>query len=164
MVSTIDKAIATGKPIDMAQMFNLTTFDIMGDLTFGQSLGMLENAEYTPWVASVFQSVKIIPFVQIIQFYPLLNALFNLLEPKSIREMKNTHFNFSADRVDMRLKKGSDQPDIWNLVTSAQEGRGLTLKEMHSNSEFLMLAGSETTGTSRTVSPYKVYEIYQLTL
>jgi cytochrome P450 len=33
------------KPIDMVRMFNFTTFDIMGDLTFGEPLHMLSNAE-----------------------------------------------------------------------------------------------------------------------
>lgn len=35
--------------IDMGKMYNCTTFDIMGDLTFGESLHMLDNAEYDPW-------------------------------------------------------------------------------------------------------------------
>jgi hypothetical protein len=30
---------------DMVRMYNFTTFDIMGDLTFGEPLHMLENAE-----------------------------------------------------------------------------------------------------------------------
>jgi cytochrome P450 len=33
------------KTIDMVRMFNFTTFDIMGDLTFGEPLHMLSNAE-----------------------------------------------------------------------------------------------------------------------
>lgn len=33
------------KPFDMVRMYNFTTFDIMGDLTFGEPLHMLENAE-----------------------------------------------------------------------------------------------------------------------
>ncbi|KAK3936290.1 cytochrome P450 [Diplogelasinospora grovesii] len=149
LVSTISNKIATGgSVINMAHMYNLTTFDIMGDLTFGQPLGMLESAEYSPWVECVFQSVKIIPFVQLIQYYPLLNTLFNWLEPKWVTEMKNNHFDYSSERVDRRLEKGSEQPDIWNLVMAAQgSGQGLSLKEMHSSAEFLMLAGSETTAT-----------------
>lgn len=33
------------KPFDMVRMYNFTTFDIMGDLTFGEPLHMLSNAE-----------------------------------------------------------------------------------------------------------------------
>lgn len=31
--------------IDMIRLYNFTTFDIMGDLTFGEPLHMLDNAE-----------------------------------------------------------------------------------------------------------------------
>jgi cytochrome P450 len=41
---------APEKPIDFVRMANFTTFDVMGDLTFGEPLHMLENAEYDPWV------------------------------------------------------------------------------------------------------------------
>ena len=60
--------------------------------------------------------------------------------------MKSDLFKHSADRVDERLKKGSDQPDVLNLVMSANEGEGLSVEEMHSNAELILLAGSETTG------------------
>jgi cytochrome P450 len=35
---------------DMVKMYNFTTFDIMGDLTFGEPLQMLSKAKYDPWV------------------------------------------------------------------------------------------------------------------
>ena len=39
-----------GAQFDLLQMFNCTTFDIMGDLTFGESLHMLDNSEYGPYI------------------------------------------------------------------------------------------------------------------
>lgn len=33
---------------DMVRLYNFTTFDVMGDLTFGEPLHMLSNAEYDP--------------------------------------------------------------------------------------------------------------------
>lgn len=147
LVATIDKVAAEGKPMDMVLMYNLATFDMMGDFTFGQSLGMLEKVEYNPWLKTVFEYVKLWPFAQIIQTSPLLETLGALLEPKSIATMRDSHFKYTADRVNKRLETGSDRPDLWNLVLSAEEGgRGLTHDEMHSNAELLMVAGSETTG------------------
>jgi tryprostatin B 6-hydroxylase len=34
-----------GQPADMAKWFNLWSFDVMGDLAFGKSFGMLESAQ-----------------------------------------------------------------------------------------------------------------------
>ncbi|KAK7749132.1 hypothetical protein SLS62_008419 [Diatrype stigma] len=150
LVATIDKVAAEGKqPMDMVLMYNLATFDMMGDFTFGQSLGMLENVEYNPWLKTVFDYVKLWPFAQVVQYSPILNTLAALLEPKSIAAMRDSHFKYTADRVNKRLETGSDRPDLWNLVQSAEEegGRGLSHNEMHSNAELLMVAGSETTAT-----------------
>lgn len=89
-----------------------------------------------------------LPFAAMINYYPVFNALFTRFEPKAVTEQRITHCRHSEERVDKRLAVGSTQPDIWNLVLEEQEkGNGLTLKEMHSNSEIFMLAGSETTGT-----------------
>lgn len=106
LVATIDKVAAEGKPMDMVLMYNLATFDMMGDFTFGQSLGMLEKVEYNPWLKTVFEYVKLWPFAQIIQTSPLLETLGALLEPKSIATMRDSHFKYTADRVNKRLPCG----------------------------------------------------------
>ncbi|KAK7755342.1 hypothetical protein SLS62_002568 [Diatrype stigma] len=148
LVSTMGKMSAEGTPADMVLLYNMVSFDIMANFTFGQPLGMLENMELSPWVEGVFESVKVWPIVQIIQYYPILEALFPLLEPKFVRTMRKNHFNWTVEHVDKRLRDGSDQPDLWNLVLSAEKrGRGLSLDEMHNNAELLMIAGSETTAT-----------------
>lgn len=136
-------------PKDLCMMFNLTTFDIMGELTFGQPLGLLKNARYTPWVQSIFKSLKILPVVQIIEFYAPLKFIYRLIEPQSVKNMRHDHWNHSASRVDKRLEQGSEQPDIWNLAINAEtDGAKLvTLAEMHSNAELFMTAGTETSAS-----------------
>lgn len=138
---------ARGVPIDMGQLYQFATFDIMSDLTFGQPLGLLQNNKYSGWVEAVLNSIKVIPIAQFIQYYPLLNSLFNLFEPKSIKDMKYNHFKHSADLVDERLERGSDHPDIWNLVMSVQGDQELSIEEMYCHADVFMLAGSETTGS-----------------
>ncbi|KAF3003227.1 hypothetical protein E8E13_009911 [Curvularia kusanoi] len=133
---------------EMTQLFNFTTFDIMGDLCFGRSLGLLEKNKLNPWVQSVFESLKMLPFASIIAYYPLLDSIFTRYEPKWVTEQRRIHCQFSADRVDQRLKEGSERPDIWNLIVLAKDTENaLSTEEMHSNAELFMLAGSETTAT-----------------
>ncbi|KAK2050382.1 cytochrome P450 [Colletotrichum somersetense] len=45
-------------PIDLEKWFNFTTFDIIGDLTFGEPFGCLEDGTYHPWINIMFKSVK----------------------------------------------------------------------------------------------------------
>ncbi|KAJ8126041.1 hypothetical protein O1611_g7597 [Lasiodiplodia mahajangana] len=112
--------------LDMAQLLNFATFDIMADFSFGESLHLLERGQYSEWVAKVFD--VILPLVQIIEFYPLLKKVFALIEPEAISRMRHDHF---------------DHTDLWDLIV---ESEALTLEEMHVNAELFMAAGTETTG------------------
>lgn len=146
LVTKLSEHAKEGGSFNMVDMLQFTTFDTMGDLTFGQPLGLLQNGEYSAWVQHVFDAVKVIPIAQFVQYYPILDFVFRHFEPKFVTDMKYNHFKHSADRVDKRLKDGSEKPDIWNLVISAQEKERLTLDEMYVNSEVFILSGSETTG------------------
>jgi cytochrome P450 len=45
LVKNLRDGSTKGQKLDMVRMYNFTTFDVMGDLTFGESLHMLDNAE-----------------------------------------------------------------------------------------------------------------------
>ncbi|KAK8011932.1 hypothetical protein PG989_000192 [Apiospora arundinis] len=154
LVSKLGEAAQEGRTVDMLQMFQFTTFDFMGDLTFGEPLGLLKELKYSKWVEAVFDSIKVIPVAQIIQYYPWVNSLFKLLEPQSIKDMKYNHFKHSADRVDMRLERGAEKPDIWSMVLAAKGNQQLSLDEMYCHADVFMLAGSETTGTALSGMTY----------
>lgn len=47
----------------MLRWYNWTTFDMVGDFPFGESLDCLENARTDPWIQAVFGDVKSVPFI-----------------------------------------------------------------------------------------------------
>lgn len=114
-----------GQAVDMTVMNNLTTFDIMAELTFGEPLGLLENSKYTEWVRIGIEAIKALPLVQIIRFYPFLTKLSELCAPKWVSESAKSHFRYSADRVDRRLERGSSRCSTiyrtWDIMSSNQD-------------------------------------------
>ena len=126
---------------------NQTTFDIMGDLTFGESLNMLDGSDYNPWVAAMFAGLHYGTYLHCIRYYPTLEKALLRLVPKSIMKKKQLHDEFSHLRVDRRLEKEDARPDIWGLVLERDKEHGLTREEMYANSNIFMLAGTETTAT-----------------
>lgn len=146
LVSTLSEASALAQAVNIVEMYQFTTFDIMSHLTFGEPLGLLQSNMYTKWVEAVFDSIKVIPIAQVIQYYPILNFLFKALEPEVVKKMKYSHFKHSADRVDRRLQRRTSETDIWSMVVDASNDEKLTLDEMHCHGDVFMLAGSETTG------------------
>lgn len=135
--------------LDMVQLYNFTTFDVMGDLTFGEPLHMLDNAEYDPWVKQIFGSLKFQTHLSVMMSYPWLWTLFKKVVSESVNQKRMEHFNHSVTRVTKRLEKGRDTEgvDLWDLVLKQKEGRGLTRSEMDANSSLFMIAGTETTAT-----------------
>lgn len=96
-----------GQPVDVTVMTNLTTFDIMAELTFGEPLGLLENSKYTDWVQNLIQTIHLVPRLQVIQYHAWLKWAFERFAPAWVREAEMAHANYSADRVDRRLERGS---------------------------------------------------------
>lgn len=132
---------------DILKMYNFTTFDVMGDLTFGEPLGLLEGADYNPWIAAIFGGIKFGTFNRAVRSFPWIHGFLKRLHPQALNKKRQEHFRFSEDRIDRRLEKGDDEPDIWGLVLQQPEGKGMSKREMYSNSGLFMIAGTETTAT-----------------
>jgi cytochrome P450 len=119
----------------------------MSDLTFGEPLDLLIKADYNPWVSNIFASIRTGSKIGIIRYWPGLMAFAKKLTGNKFQKKRVLHFDYSVARVDRRIARGSDEPDIWNLVMNAKEGRGLTKGEMYANTTVFMIAGTETTAT-----------------
>jgi cytochrome P450 len=152
LVESLREGHEGGAKFNMVQMFNFTTFDVMGDLTFGEPLHMLEQAEYDPWVKIIFKNFKRAAQLSVIyNHYPLAARIFRALLHKTAAKLQYEHLNHSATRVTKRLEKGraSEGVDLWDLVLK-QEEKGtqkLTRAEMDVNAGLFMVAGTETTAT-----------------
>jgi cytochrome P450 len=131
---------------------DFTTFDVMGDLTFGEPLHMLDNAEYVPWVRFIFASIKRSSQLGLIyNYYPLAGRFVHALLHKKLAQKQFEHHHYSVTRVTKRLEKGraSEGVDLWDLILQQEEkGKaGIRRDEMDVNAGLFMLAGTETTAT-----------------
>ncbi|KAF1355043.1 cytochrome P450 [Delphinella strobiligena] len=135
-------------PVDMVSWWNFATFDIMADLTFAESLGMLEQSSYSPWVKTIFAAIKVGSRLRCIKLLPGMTTIVNSVLPNSVRTKQVENFKYSADRVDRRLARKDPRPDLWNQVLKhAGTDGAMSVPEMHSNSVVFMIAGTETTAT-----------------
>lgn len=175
LVEKLTKASQHGE-VDMVRWYNYTTFDIMADLTFGEPLGLLHESAYTPWVAALFGSIKLITVAGVLRTWPVLDALLQRYLPKDLKEKRRKHMAFSSERVDKRMQRQTDRPDskllpsisnrfvlmgvpVWTHVM--REGKdengemtGLLPTQLHSNAATFMLAGTETTATELSGMTY----------
>ncbi|KAF2711581.1 benzoate 4-monooxygenase cytochrome P450 [Pleomassaria siparia CBS 279.74] len=154
LVRKLKEAIQTdpNSKVDMVNWYNFTTFDIMSDLTFGEPLKLLEESTYSPWVRSVFANVRLLQVGETIRAWPGLEILSKVIAGKTMMAKRKLHMQHAIDRVEKRMALKTDRPDIWTHVlrhngSAEGKGKGLTQKEMYSNSGLFMVAGTETTAT-----------------
>ncbi|KAF2445636.1 cytochrome P450 [Karstenula rhodostoma CBS 690.94] len=163
LVKSLTAASEQHGEVDMVRFYNYTTFDIMADLTFGEPLGLLQGSTYIPWVAALFGSIKFLSVTGVVRRWPLLDNLLQRYLPKRLKEKRREHLQFSSARVDKRMQKKTDRPDIWTYVT--KEGKdengettGLLPSQLHSNASTFMTAGTETTATELSGITYYLYQ------
>lgn len=135
--------------VNLVKWYNFTTFDIIGDLSFGESFHCLESGEYHPWIAVIFKAIRFGTILHAARHYPPLTEMLALLLPSHLAEQRKKRSIFNKTKVDTRLKLGTsvDRPDFMSYVLRYNDERGMTVPEIHSNSIILITAGSETTAT-----------------
>ncbi|OGE51622.1 hypothetical protein PENARI_c012G09084 [Penicillium arizonense] len=136
--------------VNMVHMFNLTTFDIMGDLTFGDSLDLLLGTGNMNWVAAVFISMKTNALRRLARYWPWTASIAQRLIPQELRQQSVAHYQASQGRVDKRVDGdyALQKPDIWGIVMNQKQELRLSRTEMYANSQVFMVAGTETTATA----------------
>ncbi|KAJ5765510.1 cytochrome P450 monooxygenase [Penicillium odoratum] len=138
---------AGAKAIDLTAWYNWATFDIIGDLAFGEPFGCLQNSEYHPYVHLILASARAGTIFQSIRFYPILNMLFKALIPKSLFSQFVRQAKLSMEKLQRRMKLGNHRPDLIEGLLRKKDELNLSLENLQSNGNILIIGGSETTAT-----------------
>lgn len=134
--------------VDMVRWYNYTTFDIIGDLAFGESFGCLENSQYHFWVAVIFSHFRMAAWANVLRRIPAGNFLMKWIIPRKVREEKKLQNQMTHEKVRARMDKGDNgRPDFLSNVLKQPPEKGMSEDELISNSYVLIIAGSETTAT-----------------
>lgn len=132
--------------VDLTRWLNFTTFDLIGDLAFGEPFDCLSNNQYHWWVLNILDAVKASAYLKIFWFYPILLPLVSLLIPKDLLEKRTATFNLSVEKVRRRFNRQTSRPDFTSYILKhSRDGKGLSLSEIDANAGVFVLAGSETT-------------------
>ncbi|KAI0143766.1 cytochrome P450 [Xylariaceae sp. FL1272] len=148
MIEKIEEVAKAGNGVvNILDVLNFTTFDIMAELSFGDSLHMLETMEYSPWVSIIFKGLKFVCFRGVLPSVPVVGPLLSAWMAPKIEQRSADHQRFANELVDKRMAwTDCDKPDFWNFVLRHNEdGKGLTRAEMQTNAAAFMVAGTDTT-------------------
>lgn len=112
------------KPVDIERWFNFTTFDVIGDLAFGEPFGCLEDGTYHPWVDIIFKSIKNMAFLNSSRRLSWIGPLLMMTVPRSLSTKLAENRELSRQKVRKRLDLGTTRPDFMDAMIRKSESAG----------------------------------------
>lgn len=104
-----------GGVVDIGKWFNFTTFDLIGDLSFGQPFGLLQDGEWHRYVSTVFGSVKVFTYMRIIlEMFPtpIRELLLLLLVPRRLMDDLKYQVELAEEKVKQKIEADSTRDDF----------------------------------------------------
>lgn len=135
--------------IDISAWLNWATFDMIGDLAFGEPFGCLQAGEYHPWVALVFDNVKAVSIMSAIKQFPWIDAVIQYLLSGVMARAIRHHQALTIEKVDRRLEKKARRGDFMDVILMHRgTDKEMTRNEIYANSNLLIMAGSESSAAA----------------
>ncbi|KAI8635575.1 cytochrome P450 [Xylariaceae sp. FL1651] len=150
LIQRLQEVSATGKYTNMVRWYNFTTFDLIADLTFGESLCGLETGQSNVWLENIKKFFIILPVFVLIGASKIFGKVILLLLGPFINKAQKSHLANVEKLAKTRLT-ARKQPDRGDFMDFFLRSRGqadqLSDEEIIINADLIMLAGSETTAT-----------------
>jgi cytochrome P450 len=153
-----------GSSVVISDWYNYTTFDIIGDLAFGEPFGCLEGSNYDTWIKSIFKSGQMGTILQSLSFFPSIKKALLSVVPKSMREAQEQHKRLTKAKMLRRMERTEERDDLIEGLLKKRDElvsirkriavlhmlimiQNLTAEKLIANAEILIIGGSETTAS-----------------
>lgn len=149
LINSLGSITNTGEYTNIVSWFDWTTFDIIGDLTFGESFGCLEKRQYHPWIEMLFSNAKLPTFFSASTFFPGLSTLIMALMPPRLKEDYKGSFKYTSQKVRERIERQTDRADFMTRVMEHNNDKiGMSIPEIESSSNHIIAGGAESTAST----------------
>ena len=135
--------------VNIVDWYMFLTFDIVGDLGFGESFSCLETSSYHPWLQTLFNYFKMAAFIGSLRIYFTMSIDSIVLRclPNQMKRVSENHYQWAVDKVHRRMNLETQRSDFMTYILRHNKEDGITTAEIENNSNLLVVAGSETCGT-----------------
>lgn len=143
--------------VDIVKWFNLTTFDIIGSLAFGQSFDGLTSETFHFWIQLVTNALRQGAVADTMARFPLLAKILKILMPGTIDKLTQdtkVHEAHTLDLVEKRVSKPTNRPDFLTRILESRDENEISNLQLAAHASDFVTAGSETTATSLSCITY----------
>ncbi|VUC30184.1 unnamed protein product [Clonostachys rosea] len=147
-------AATEGKPVNVTDWFNFYSFDVMGDLAWGKSFGMLRGGvkhyfmnSLHEFMATVGAFGHLVWLLDVLKGIPILN-----------RDQKS-FWAWIQSQVTGRKSMSPDRPDVFSWLLEDHNSKKPTFQDellLTGDAALIAVAGSDTTAASLTCLFYEL--------
>ncbi|GAB1321058.1 Isotrichodermin C-15 hydroxylase [Madurella fahalii] len=145
------------KPLDLVKWYNWTTFDIIGDLTFAESFGCLEEQRTHPFVEMITGLVAQGAWLSAMRYLRLrwvIRLVVMGIGKDPFKELRRG----MMEKLERRLGIEKERHDLFEGLMKRREEWNLDMQRLESNAALIVVAGSETTASLLSGVTYLLLE------
>ncbi|KAG6000416.1 hypothetical protein E4U21_005476 [Claviceps maximensis] len=136
-----------GIPFDASKWFNFYSFDVMGDMAFGENFNMLNTGQAHSFMKLIHKHLVVAGlFNHLVWMFPLFKAMPILNREDSVFQ------DWLVKQVSHREKNRPDVPDVFSWLLSDFEAlerpRRQDRLNLQADMQLIAIAGSDTTATT----------------
>ncbi|CAG8984173.1 hypothetical protein HYALB_00008175 [Hymenoscyphus albidus] len=148
-VEQLERLGNTPEGVPMEEWYNWLTFDIIGDLTFGEPFGAIEAAKTPPWIRSLQGLIYMTAYMDTMVRFPLVQKVLPLFTSRlrEVKQLSVDHFESTHAKVQRRLQQENNRDDFFSHFLRAKH-RNIATEFLDQQSVILITAGSDTTSTT----------------
>ncbi|KAG6361272.1 hypothetical protein INS49_009497 [Diaporthe citri] len=148
-----DEGKAEGRPphlpcktaFDMRHWFNYVTYDIIGDLAFGESFSCLEQGRAVDRVSSIEKGLQAQAMTNALKQLGLEGLVKWLVKSRTKFRRENDALTMAVLKRRMALKH--ERPDLIGGLLKKQDDWEIPMRTLMINAMILIIAGSDTSAT-----------------
>jgi len=137
-------------PFDMVEVYNWMTFDLIGDLSYGEPFNCLEDFKTHPWMHWQSMALRAGTYRSVARKLPFGRSLVKLFIPDMLNVVAQGRqmLEFTKARSLKRLHAQTERKDFVSAVIENDKTLHMTEAQMISLFNTLVVVGSETTATA----------------
>ncbi|KAL8634030.1 hypothetical protein Q9189_000276 [Teloschistes chrysophthalmus] len=141
-----EKAPPSSKGINMTKWYEMTSFDILGEMAFGESFHSLDTGKPHFWAEIIVDHLYFITVFDNLRRIGFLATIFGWLVPSSTLT-QNKQARYSRNMVEKRLAQTHSRQDFVSLLAKKVQDGEVEKEEMTAHVSTFVIAGGETVST-----------------
>ncbi|KAH9862935.1 hypothetical protein J1614_010748 [Plenodomus biglobosus] len=131
--------------VNLTQIYYWLTFDVIGDLSFGESFHALEDGKTSYWVDLLSDAMHLALFHHVTQRLPIAKLAVPFIMPRDAPAKLKVHKQLSREKMLKRvaMQDSIDREDFFSSIL--RKNADMPEQELINHAEILIIAGSETT-------------------